>query len=259
MSFFDQQAPPRVISDKRVVAWNNQALNTHDDADYKSKARRAQDAMGNASKVGSSNVTPPQVGSSSDRPSNINSFDSASTSTKPARGPLDSRNRPVWSGSPSTGATNFSREAPIGLENQPQSSSAESPGLQGNDLGLPPHLRRRNMAPAEDIPQSFGKLSKRGTRAPPTMNAGTAAKSAKLASNFPCTYLDCTLGFAKEKSMKKHKEEDHHYCRLCDEDFPDFDGHLYHKLESDEHICCCICGEDFRSEGGRIRHERQVS
>ena len=261
MSFFDQQAPPRVINDKRVVAWNSQALNTHDDTDYKPNARRAQDAMGNASK-------PFQVGSSSNLTMHVDSSDSASIATKPARGPLDSRNKttrlsgsnsPAWSGSRSTGPTNFSKEAPVGVRKQIPSSSAESPDMKGNDSGLPPHLRHRNVDTAGNITPSSSKLSKRGTRAPPTINAGTAAKSAKLASNYPCTYPDCTLGFVKENSMKKHKEEDHHYCRLCDEDYFDFDNFLYHKLETFEHICCCICGEDFQSEGGRDRHERQVS
>ena len=90
------------------------------------------------------------------------------------------------------------------------------------------------------------------------MNAGKAAKSAKLDSNFPCTYKDCTRGFAKEKSMKAHKDEDHDWCRDCNLDFEDNDAFIQHKIENeDKHICCRICGTDFQSEGGRNRHEKQ--
>jgi len=90
------------------------------------------------------------------------------------------------------------------------------------------------------------------------MKSGKAAKSAKYDSPFPCTYDDCTRGFAREKDMKKHKGEDHDWCRVCNEDFEDDDALLFHKINSERHICCAICGDDFRSESGRDRHQRQV-
>lgn len=268
MSFFDQQAPPRDIGDERVVAWNKEVLNTHENADYKPKARQAQNAMADSSILGGKIVKANHVEPRSNLPSNGHGFGNTNNSSKPPRAPLDTRNggsrfggsqSPAWSGRTSTGPTNFAKDAPSGLDNQPSPSPVkESPVVHGKEKGLPPHLRHRSMTPAEDTAASSSKLSKRGTRAPPVMNAGAAAKSAKLASKFPCTYPDCTLGFAKEKALKNHKEEEHHYCRFCDEDFHDFDDLLYHKLESEVHICCCICGEDFRSEAGRDCHERQV-
>ena len=92
----------------------------------------------------------------------------------------------------------------------------------------------------------------------PPMNAGKLAKSAKHDSKVPCTYEDCTRGFTKETDMKRHKDEDHDWCRLCDVDCADLEALLEHKVQSDKHICCDFCGEDFRSDMGKERHMRQV-
>ena len=59
--------------------------------------------------------------------------------------------------------------------------------------------------------------------------------------------------------MKRHKDEDHDWCRLCDVDCADDEALLAHKVQSDMHICCDVCGEDFRSDMGKERHLRQVS
>ena len=91
------------------------------------------------------------------------------------------------------------------------------------------------------------------------MNAGKIVKSAKHDSKVPCTYEDCTRGFTKEVDMKRHKDEDHEWCRLCNVDCADDEALLEHKVQSEMHICCDICGEDFRSEKGKERHMRQVS
>ena len=99
------------------------------------------------------------------------------------------------------------------------------------------------------------------TQAPkptPTMNAGKIAKSAKHDSKVPCTYENCTRGFTKETDMKRHKDEDHEWCRLCNVDCADDEALLEHKVQSEMHICCDICGEDFRSDNGKERHMRQV-
>ena len=90
------------------------------------------------------------------------------------------------------------------------------------------------------------------------MNAGKASRPIKFESNFPCTYEKCTRGFMNKKAFKDHKEEEHDYCRVCDEDYDDGDKLLEHKVNSDNHICCGICGQDFRSEAGRDKHVRQV-
>ena len=110
-----------------------------------------------------------------------------------------------------------------------------------------PHLR--------DLPAATTQAPK--TQLP--MNAGKLAKSAKQDSKVPCTYEDCTRGFTNESDMKKHKAQDHEWCRICDVDCADDTAMLEHKVQSEMHICCDICGEDFRSEKGKERHMRQVS
>lgn len=129
----------------------------------------------------------------------------------------------------------------------PKSSWNEYVGAQTNLQDMPPpHLRGKSVA----APQA----------AEPTlsMNAGKSAKSAKQDSKVPCTYEDCTRGFTKETDMKRHKDEDHEWCRLCNVDCADDEALLEHKVQSEKHICCDICGEDFRSETGKERHMRQV-
>ena len=90
------------------------------------------------------------------------------------------------------------------------------------------------------------------------MGAGKASRSIKFDSKFPCTYEKCTHGFMNKKAFKDHKEEEHDYCRVCDEDYDDGEQLLKHKMNSDNHICCGVCGIDFRSEAGRDKHVRQV-
>ncbi|GLA15895.1 hypothetical protein AnigIFM62618_002452 [Aspergillus niger] len=73
----------------------------------------------------------------------------------------------------------------------------------------------------------------------------------------PCTYKDCSGVFGSEWDMKRHKVNEHDYCKRCDEDFQDDEYLLLHKIKSDKHIVCVVCGIDFRSEGGRDLHTRQ--
>ena len=61
-----------------------------------------------------------------------------------------------------------------------------------------------------------------------------------------------------QKALKNHKEEEHDYCRVCDEDYDNWDKLLEHKMNSVNHITCGVCGEDFRSESGRDKHVHQV-
>ena len=114
-----------------------------------------------------------------------------------------------------------------------------------------PHLR--------DLPAATTQAPKvQLPKAQLPMNAGKPAKSAKQDSKVPCTYEDCTRGFTNVPDMKKHKAQDHEWCRICDVDCADDLALLEHKVQSEMHICCDICGEDFRSERGKERHMRQV-
>lgn len=274
------------VTDKRVLNWGKQKIHTHGDADYKHKAIRGQDATANkASIVGGRITRAIHAEPRSNLPSTVHGFsDPHSVSRSSRTSPRVNTQAPPpttiggqrlgnsRSGGTPTGPTDFAQKAPSGLEDQPPSSTIkeasaikeastikEAPALKGAATGIPPHLRIPNTAANKESTPPPYKSSRHGTRAVPSMSAGTAEKSAKLASKFPCTYNDCTLGFMRAKELKTHKQDSHYYCRLCDEDFGDFNDLLCHKLENEEHICCCVCGEDFRSEGGRDRHERQVS
>ncbi|PYH41594.1 putative C2H2 finger domain protein [Aspergillus saccharolyticus JOP 1030-1] len=57
--------------------------------------------------------------------------------------------------------------------------------------------------------------------------------------------------------MNIHKIQEHDYCQRCDEDFPDEERLLLHKITSVRHIVCPVCGVEFRSTGGRDVHIRQ--
>lgn len=120
-----------------------------------------------------------------------------------------------------------------------------------------PQTSNQNMLPSHL--RSKSATATQGSKPTPPMNAGKLAKSAKHDSKVPCTYEDCTRGFTKETDMKRHKDEDHEWCRLCNVDCVDDVALLEHKVQSDLHICCDVCGEDFRSETGKERHMRQVS
>ena len=87
----------------------------------------------------------------------------------------------------------------------------------------------------------------------------TQAVSASEDSRFPCPYPDCKRGFWTVTDLRKHKLDDHDYCKVCDEDFEDFDAFHEHKIASERHITCTVCSVDFKSEMGRDRHYTQVS
>ena len=127
-------------------------------------------------------------------------------------------------------------------------SMRQQPAEQTSLLDTPlPHLPSKAVAAAQALKPTQ------------PMNAGKVVKSAKQDSKVPCTYEDCTRGFTKESDMKRHKDEDHDWCRLCNVDCADDIAFLEHKVLSEMHICCDVCGEDFRSEKGKERHMRQVS
>ena len=155
--------------------------------------------------------------------------------------------------SSSTASSVRQKSAPQTSWNDGQASSSNASIVRqqpapetSNQAMLPPHLRVKSAA----TPQA----------SKPTlpMNAGKQVKSAKVDSKVPCTYEDCTRGFTKESDMKRHKDEDHEWCRMCNVDCADYESLLEHKVQSDLHICCDFCGEDFRSDMGKERHMRQV-
>lgn len=194
----------------------------------------------------------------SDLPPNVHGFDRTDTSGSAwsgngsgnlpsnVRGPSVVKTTPtVWN--EYAGQASSSKVSTVRQQPTSKSSWNEHVGAQTNLQDMPPpHLRGKGAA---------------ATHAPtptPPMNAGKLAKSAKHDSKVPCTYKDCTRGFTKETDMKRHKDEDHEWCRLCNVDCADDEAFLEHKVQSDMHICCDICGEDFRSDMGKDRHMRQV-
>lgn len=279
MSFFDQsnvrkgpEADPRVSAS----GWGKKQLGVFGDASYNQKAWKAH--QNSTSIVGGKIVKPIHAEPRSKLPSNVHGFDNSTTASESSwtgastndtdrqrDPPVGSRNLPV-------GPTNFAKNAPIGGRTQSVSyaalAAAQVNTADRDENALPPHLRRgsstrRSMASTPStVPTpsttSTQKMYKPGNRGTPAMNSRTAAKSAKHASNYPCTYQDCTQGFEHRKELKFHKIEKHDYCRICDLDCVDYDDLLYHKINSDKHICCRVCGDDFRSESGRNFHEKQV-
>ncbi|KAL8647740.1 MAG: hypothetical protein Q9226_006309 [Calogaya cf. arnoldii] len=90
--------------------------------------------------------------------------------------------------------------------------------------------------------------------APKPQARAAPAGAASQTSKFPCPYRDCKRGFLKEGDLRKHKEQDHDYCKICDEDFEDDEAFHKHKIMSERHITCTVCSIDFKSESGRDRH-----
>ena len=182
-------------------------------------------------------------------PSNGSNLDTTGTSgsawsgRRPDNLPFNVRGIPAIKSTPSVwneyaGQASPSRASTMRQQPAPQTSLLDTPL---------PHLRGKSPAAADAL------------KSAPPMNAGKLAKSAKQDSKVPCTYADCTRGFTKETDMKRHKDEDHEWCRLCNVDCADDEALLEHKVQSEMHICCDVCGEDFRSEKGKERHMRQVS
>lgn len=90
-------------------------------------------------------------------------------------------------------------------------------------------------------------------------NPGHNPHSVHYKKGFPCTYKGCNRRFDNEKSRRIHKEAEHDYCKVCDEDFDDDEALHLHKMQSEKHVICNICGIEFMSEPGRDRHAQQVS
>lgn len=184
----------------------------------------------------------------SNLPSKVHGFDRNSTSGS-ARSDNRSDNLPSNVRGPTVvkstanawneyaGQASSSKASSVRRHPAPQSNLQEMP---------PPHLRGKLAAAAQP------------SKPTPPMNVEKLARSVKYDSKVPCTYEDCTRGFTKEADMRKHKDQVHEWCRLCNVDCADDEALLEHKVQSEAHICCDVCGEDFRSEMGKERHMRQV-
>ena len=140
------------------------------------------------------------------------------------------------------------QETPSSTEHNSQTLSSEAHKM------LPPHLR--GLAATKTAANT--SVNNRESGSSGKMDAGRVSRPIKYESNFPCTYEKCTRGFMTKKAFNRHKEEEHDYCRVCDEDYEDGDKLFEHKMSSRNHICCGVCGQDFQSEGGRDKHVRQV-
>lgn len=257
MSFFDEKhhdptALPKDL-DPRVKGWHGGQIQTAATPGYEKHAKQAQS--------GALNMTTKGLTSSKASPATM--YGSTSKASAWSKGP------PTWSAKDlnnmipevqASAANNIpsrhaqksssraSERAPTGGQREPAKSIAS--------VNVPPHLRA---SPKESSPDlSWMTQPPTADKSLTKMKSGKAAKSAKSDSPFPCTYEDCTRGFVKERDMKRHKDEDHDWCRVCNEDCENDEALLFHKIDSTRHICCPICGEDFRSEAGRDRHQRQV-
>ncbi|KAL8980163.1 MAG: hypothetical protein Q9177_005956, partial [Variospora cf. flavescens] len=125
----------------------------------------------------------------------------------------------------------------------------------GIDLEEPGALEKAEAEGKLDVDADIAK-TKSGK---PASSAGCGqAVSAAEASNFPCPYDGCKEGFRLLRDLRKHKLVEHDYCKICDEDFDDYDSFHKHKIMSERHITCAVCSMDFKSEAGRDRHYLQA-
>ena len=280
MSFFDQKWDPTVRENlpPQVNAWRSGQVNTASSPGYTENARKAQNSASGATIVGGKIVKPVHAKPRENLPSNVHGFHNTSHAGQSVKqtyagsasrfsGPdfipnpqksskYDTQSR----GSTSSAAGQLSTERNYqhdAKEGSGTPSSTEricqtSPGEAGEML--PPHLR--NLPLAKTTVNAPG--NNQNTESSTKVDAGKATRSIKYDSNFPCTYEKCSRGFMNKKAFKDHKEEEHAYCRDCDEDYDNWDKLLEHKMNSDNHICCGVCGQDFRSESGRDKHVRQV-
>ncbi|KAJ6260509.1 hypothetical protein Dda_4735 [Drechslerella dactyloides] len=77
---------------------------------------------------------------------------------------------------------------------------------------------------------------------------------------YACTHcIERPQVFDSYNALVEHKVRvGHHYCRKCDEDFPDRDAIELHVLNSNKHITCYLCNKEFRSESGLEVHMNQA-
>ncbi|KAL8768778.1 MAG: hypothetical protein Q9209_005066 [Squamulea sp. 1 TL-2023] len=145
----------------------------------------------------------------------------------------------TWTPSPQASSSKYTQWATSSTQSVSQPS------------GLPPSSN--SLAKAfPTIPNQASKLPECSSLKP--LTGSPSAVSASQSSNFPCPYADCKRGFLKEGDLRKHKMQDHDYCKICDIDFEDDEAFHKHKILDERHITCTVCSLDFKSETGRDRH-----
>lgn len=122
---------------------------------------------------------------------------------------------------------------------------------------LPGESSRVAASSAKHVASSAANPQARATKSTPTAEK-VQANAVSQDSKFPCPYKDCDRGFAKLGNLLEHKMNEHDYCKVCNEDFEDYDALHQHKIVSDRHITCTVCSLDFRSEMGRDSHYTQM-
>ena len=280
MSFFDQKWDPtdRKNLPPQVNAWRNGHVNTANSPGYTDNAHKAQNSASGATIVGGKIVKPVHAKPRENLPSNVHGFHNTNNAGQSVNqtyaGSASRFSGPDFIPNPQKSSKHDTQQrgsassagGQLPTEGSHQHDAKESSGTPSStghirhtstsEAGemLPPHLRRLSSAKATVNTPGNNQNAEPSAK----MDGGKATRSIKLHSNFPCTYETCTRGFMTKKAFKAHKEEDHAYCRECDEDYEDGEELLKHKVNSNNHICCGICGQDFRSESGRDKHFRQV-
>ncbi|KAL8815841.1 MAG: hypothetical protein Q9223_005061 [Gallowayella weberi] len=138
---------------------------------------------------------------------------------------------------PKEGLKGTFQDVELGQDNSPNhtSSSKDPPPSGGSSY--------RASGQHSGVP-----LQSEPTAGPPS------AVSASQDAPFPCPHAGCNRGFQNLGALRKHKGQEHDYCKVCDEDFENDDAFHKHKIMSERHITCTVCSLDFRSEMGRDRH-----
>ncbi|KAL8748439.1 MAG: hypothetical protein Q9184_007302 [Pyrenodesmia sp. 2 TL-2023] len=133
------------------------------------------------------------------------------------------------------------------------SSSKDAPPPKSSDPSMYNAAQPSSKLASPAASASRAQALKSSGPATGSPQAGSASQSA----TFPCPYEDCKRGFRSLKDLRQHKLDEHDYCKVCDEDFDDFDALHKHKIVSERHITCTVCSVDFKSEMGRDRHHIQ--
>ncbi|KAL8690828.1 MAG: hypothetical protein Q9224_004313 [Gallowayella concinna] len=148
---------------------------------------------------------------------------------------------PVSKRAPKTAA----KEGPKGTFKENELSWSNSPAQISSSKAPPPSIGSNYRSPS---------LYSGAPQQPKPIAGPSSAVSASQAAPFPCPHADCNRGFQKLGALRKHKDQEHDYCMVCDEDFDDDDALHKHKIMSERHITCTVCSLDFKSEMGRDRH-----
>ncbi|KAI4217857.1 MAG: hypothetical protein LQ349_008984 [Xanthoria aureola] len=204
-------------------------------------------------------VSSKNISSSAD-PSKATTSRNISNTTEPSK-PASSKM--VSNGAESSRATSKQNKPPSTAPKTREQKIAEvlgyPPQPKGGKISWTQPSQTSQTSSSKHIP-SAASSHRAVSQEPSKLSAGAhpppPAGSASQTSKFPCPYTDCTRGFLKEGDLRKHKMQDHDYCKICDEDFEDEEAFHKHKIMSERHITCTVCSLDFKSESGRDRHHK---